>query len=63
MVLLQWAVVEPVHGMAAIRFVRPVRIESVRVFPTGARPFQQCEDVIAYVHARITLSIHLILYW
>ncbi|KAF7294319.1 hypothetical protein HMN09_01160900 [Mycena chlorophos] len=44
--LLHWATLEPSPdtGIAALRFTAPLRISSLRVFPTGATPFL---DVVA----------------
>ena len=51
--LLQWCTLEPSEkgGLAAIRFSSPVRVRSIRIFPTGARPFSQCPDITRYVRA------------
>ncbi|KAI0775889.1 hypothetical protein BD413DRAFT_470056 [Trametes elegans] len=47
MVLLQWCTLEPSEkgGLAAIRFSSPVRVQSIRIFPTDAKPFAQCPDI------------------
>ncbi|TFK90885.1 hypothetical protein K466DRAFT_483964 [Polyporus arcularius HHB13444] len=47
MMLLQWCTLEPSEkdGLAAIRFSAPVRVQSIRIFPTNARPFAQCPDI------------------
>ncbi|KAI0722592.1 hypothetical protein C8Q76DRAFT_615436 [Earliella scabrosa] len=49
MVLLQWCTLEPSEqgGLAAIRFSAPVRIQSIRIFPTDVKPFSQCPDVVS----------------
>ncbi|KAI0355348.1 hypothetical protein OH77DRAFT_1504193 [Trametes cingulata] len=49
MVLLQWCTLEPSEkgGLAAIRFSCPVRVHSIRIFPSDVRPFSQCQDVIS----------------
>ena len=51
MVLLQWVVLEPQGpgSIAAVRFSSPVRVRSLRIFPTGARPFKLQEDIVAFV--------------
>ena len=51
--LLQWVQLEPLGplaNLAAVRFSSPVRVRSLKIFPTGARPFNQQNDIIAYVH-------------
>ncbi|KAJ7591444.1 hypothetical protein C8J56DRAFT_1047652 [Mycena floridula] len=47
--LLHWATVSPspAGNLCAIRFNAPVRISSLRIFPTGAQPFEQCPEIIA----------------
>ncbi|KAL5530102.1 hypothetical protein ACEPAF_6359 [Sanghuangporus sanghuang] len=49
MVLLQWVVLEPQGpgSIAAVRFSSPVRVRSLRIFPTGAHPFKLKEDIVA----------------
>lgn len=52
LMLLQWVILEPsgpLENLAAVRFSSPVRVRSLRIFPTGARPFKQNEDIIACV--------------
>jgi hypothetical protein len=47
MMLLHWQTLAP-HapaGLAAIRFSPAVRIQAVRIFPTGARPFAHSDAV------------------
>ncbi|KAJ4479146.1 hypothetical protein J3R30DRAFT_3882194 [Lentinula aciculospora] len=47
MKLLHWCTLVPQgpSGLAAIRFVKLVRIKCIRVFPKGAKPFKQCPDI------------------
>lgn len=47
--LLHWAILEPSKdgGLAAIRFTSPVRIKTVRIFPTGYHPFSNDLSIIA----------------
>ncbi|KAI5116623.1 hypothetical protein M0805_007794 [Coniferiporia weirii] len=48
--LLQWVVLEPLgptQNLSAVRFSSPVRIRSLRIFPTGARPFKLQDDIVA----------------
>ncbi|EIW61349.1 uncharacterized protein TRAVEDRAFT_117295 [Trametes versicolor FP-101664 SS1] len=47
--LLQWCTLEPSEkgGLAAIRFSSPVRVQSIRIFPLGAKPFAQCPDTVS----------------
>ncbi|KAG5648761.1 hypothetical protein DXG03_000109 [Asterophora parasitica] len=49
--LVHWCTVAPEghSSLAAIRFAAPVRIQSIRVFPSGAQPFANAPDVVAYV--------------
>jgi hypothetical protein len=47
------------HGIGAVRFGTGVRIRSLRVFPTGSRPFIHA-DVVAYVIALRCAGICLI---
>ena len=51
MVLLRWCSLSPQgpSGLAAILFPSPVKVSSIALFPTGAHPFSQCPDVVAYV--------------
>ena len=51
MVLLRWCTLSPQgpSGLAAILFPSPVKVSSIALFPTGAHPFSQCPDVVAYV--------------
>ncbi|KAI0797020.1 hypothetical protein C8Q75DRAFT_710409 [Abortiporus biennis] len=46
-VLLQWCSLEPQgpSNLAAIRFNSPVRVHSIIIYPSGARPFSQNEDI------------------
>ncbi|KAI9064886.1 hypothetical protein FKP32DRAFT_1675270 [Trametes sanguinea] len=47
MVLLHWCILEPSEkgGLAAIRFSSPVRVRSIRIFPSDTKPFSQCPDI------------------
>ncbi|KAI6146088.1 hypothetical protein BKA82DRAFT_4330346 [Pisolithus tinctorius] len=47
--LLQWCNLTPfgTSKLTAIRFASPCRVQSVRIFPTGTRPFAAAPDVIA----------------
>ncbi|KAJ3800389.1 hypothetical protein GGU11DRAFT_412344 [Lentinula aff. detonsa] len=48
MKLLHWCTLVPQgpSGIAAIRFAKLVRVKSIRVFPAGAKPFDQCPDIV-----------------
>lgn len=48
MVLLGWHVLRPHNSLAAIRYPSPVCLSSIRVFPTGAQPFSQAPETVAY---------------
>ncbi|KAL6309840.1 hypothetical protein BKA93DRAFT_287049 [Sparassis latifolia] len=45
--LLQWCTLEPTgpDSLAAIRFSKAVRIQSIRIFPTDAQPFAQNPEI------------------
>ncbi|OBZ70476.1 hypothetical protein A0H81_09740 [Grifola frondosa] len=47
--LLQWCMLEPSGpgNLAAIRFSSPVRVQSIRIFPTNAQPFAQQPGIVA----------------
>ncbi|KAL7282662.1 hypothetical protein ACG7TL_004135 [Trametes sanguinea] len=47
MVLLHWCILEPSEkgGLAAIRFSSPVRVRSIRIFPSDTKPFSQCPEL------------------
>ncbi|KAI6018277.1 hypothetical protein EDC04DRAFT_468561 [Pisolithus marmoratus] len=47
--LLQWCNLTPygTSKLAAVRFASPCRVQSVRIFPTGTRPFAAAPDIIA----------------
>ncbi|CAL1700381.1 unnamed protein product [Somion occarium] len=47
--LLQWCTLEPqgISGLAAVRFPTPVRVQTISIFPTDARPFLLSPDVVA----------------
>lgn len=47
--LLQWCNLTPfgTSKLTAIRFASPCRVQSVRIFPTGTRPFVAAPDIIA----------------
>ncbi|KAI6040458.1 hypothetical protein EDC04DRAFT_2894185 [Pisolithus marmoratus] len=47
--LLQWCNLTPygTSKLAAVRFASPYRVQSVRIFPTGTRPFAAAPDIIA----------------
>ena len=49
--LLEWCTLEPSgsSNLAAVRFNSPVRVKTIRIFPTGTQPFAQCPDVVACV--------------
>ncbi|KAI9000679.1 hypothetical protein BD414DRAFT_511352 [Trametes punicea] len=49
MVLLHWCTLQPSEqgGLAAIRFSSAVRVQSVRIFPSDAKPFSRCPDIIS----------------
>lgn len=48
MVLLGWDILRPHNTLAAIRYPSLVRVSSIRVFPTGAQPFSQSPETVAY---------------
>lgn len=52
--LLQWCNLKPLgpSNLAAIRFSSPCRVQAVKIFPTGAKPFANCPDIIAWVSAK-----------
>ncbi|EIW76295.1 hypothetical protein CONPUDRAFT_158322 [Coniophora puteana RWD-64-598 SS2] len=47
--LLQWCTLEASgpSGLAAVRFSAPCRVQSIRIYPSGAKPFAQNQDVVA----------------
>ncbi|KIJ69801.1 hypothetical protein HYDPIDRAFT_171781 [Hydnomerulius pinastri MD-312] len=47
--LLQWCNLQPLgpSNLAAIRFGSPCRVQSVKIFPTGAKPFANSPDIVA----------------
>ncbi|KAF8437215.1 hypothetical protein L210DRAFT_3622294 [Boletus edulis BED1] len=47
--LLQWCNLKPLgpSNLASIRFASPCRVQSVKIFPTGAKPFANCPDIVA----------------
>ncbi|KAF9481882.1 hypothetical protein BDN70DRAFT_802571 [Pholiota conissans] len=45
--LLGWEVLRPHNTLAAVLYPAPVRVSSIRVFPTGAQPFSQSPDTVA----------------
>ncbi|KAL0950200.1 hypothetical protein HGRIS_010192 [Hohenbuehelia grisea] len=49
MQLLHWAIVKPSgpDNLAAIRFPSPLRVKSIRIFPSNSKPFEKCPDVVA----------------
>ncbi|PIL37469.1 hypothetical protein GSI_01163 [Ganoderma sinense ZZ0214-1] len=49
MVLLQWCTLEPSEqgGLAAIRFSSPVRVQTIRIFPSDTKPFAQSPDTVS----------------
>ena len=61
--LLEWCTLEPFGSshLAAIRFNAPVRVKTIRIFPTGTQPFAQCPDVVACVPSTVTSAndVHL----
>jgi len=59
--LLHWCTLKPFgpSNLAAVRFTSPIRLHSICIFPTGARPFTHCPDVVAYVAAINTEYIHI----
>jgi hypothetical protein len=48
--LLLWCTLQPAgpSNIAAVRFNSPVRLRSLRIFPTDAPPFAQCPEILAY---------------
>lgn len=53
--LLQWCTLEPAgaSSLAAIRFTSPVRIQSISIFPTSDKPFEQDPSIVRYVHRAV----------
>lgn len=47
--LLGWDILRPQNNLAAVLYPAPVRVSSIRIFPTGARPFSQSPETVAYV--------------
>ncbi|KAG8218983.1 hypothetical protein J3R82DRAFT_4726 [Butyriboletus roseoflavus] len=47
--LLQWCNLKPLgpSKLAAIRFSSPCRVQAVKIFPTGAKPFAYSPDIVA----------------
>ncbi|PCH40888.1 hypothetical protein WOLCODRAFT_131584 [Wolfiporia cocos MD-104 SS10] len=47
--LLKWCTLEPTGSanLAAIRFSSPVRVQSIRIFPTDAQPFSQHPEIVS----------------
>ncbi|KAF8969383.1 hypothetical protein BDZ97DRAFT_1653935 [Flammula alnicola] len=45
--LLGWEVLSPQNSIAAVLYPSPVRVSSIRVFPTGAQPFSQSPETLA----------------
>ncbi|KAG6813039.1 hypothetical protein H0H92_014574 [Tricholoma furcatifolium] len=47
--LLHWSTLQPQgpQSLAAIRFAVPVRVSSIRIFPSGAAPFANAPEVVA----------------
>ncbi|KII95268.1 hypothetical protein PLICRDRAFT_48230 [Plicaturopsis crispa FD-325 SS-3] len=47
--LLHWCTLRPSgsSNLAALRFSTPVRVQSIAIFPTGARPFSASLDTVA----------------
>ncbi|KAG6850196.1 hypothetical protein H0H93_016625 [Arthromyces matolae] len=48
--LLHWCTLEPLGNsdpLAAVRFAAPVRISSIRIFPSGAKPFLNAPAIVA----------------
>ncbi|KDQ64455.1 hypothetical protein JAAARDRAFT_145190 [Jaapia argillacea MUCL 33604] len=47
--LLHWCTLEPAgsSNVAAIRFSAAVRVQSIRIFPSGAQPFELSPDITA----------------
>ncbi|KAF8638616.1 hypothetical protein AX17_002157 [Amanita inopinata Kibby_2008] len=49
MPLLHWSTLQPSPSsdIAAVRFAAPIRVSSLSIFPTGARPFSQSPEIVA----------------
>ncbi|KAF9266285.1 hypothetical protein L218DRAFT_897341 [Marasmius fiardii PR-910] len=49
MKLLHWSTLSPQgpSALSAIRFSSPLRVSLIRIFPSGAQPFDLCPDLIA----------------
>ncbi|KAF8559444.1 hypothetical protein OG21DRAFT_1503348 [Imleria badia] len=47
--LLQWCNLKPLgpSNLASVRFASPCRVQAVKIFPTGAKPFANCPDIVA----------------
>jgi hypothetical protein len=56
--LLEWCTLEPSgsSNIAAIRFSSPVRVKSIRIFPTDFQPFAQCPDILACAYRLLCSS-------
>jgi hypothetical protein len=56
--LLHWCTLEPAgpSNLAAIRFSAPIRVQCIRVFPTGAIPFSQSPEIIACVPQAVRIN-------
>jgi hypothetical protein len=46
---LHWSILKPEGDskLAVVLFTEPVRISSIRLFPTGAKPFKNAPEIIA----------------
>jgi hypothetical protein len=47
--LLWWGTLTPQgeSNLAALRFEKPMRISSIRIFPKDAQPFKEAPDVVS----------------
>ncbi|KAF4601365.1 hypothetical protein EYR38_006018 [Pleurotus pulmonarius] len=47
--LLHWSNLQPTgpDNLAVIRFTQPIVVQSLRIYPKNATPFQKCPDVLA----------------
>ena len=63
--LLHWCTLEPSgpSNLAAVRFTSPICVHSIRIFPTGAKPFAHCPEVIAYVDSQFTFKVLSLKHW
>lgn len=54
--LLGWDQIHSKEKIGAILFRTPVRVSSIRIFPTGAQPFSESPDLVAYESSAISVQ-------